>query len=75
MTQLKGKEVSLIMPFGGTVSFSMFGPLYVVEVEHRMGFHVPSIAHAIIFFAEDVDSIEPSNVERFEKTIRLLKRA
>ena len=75
LTQLKGKEVSLIIPLGGTISLSTFGELYVVEVEHRVGFHIPSISYAIIFFAEDVDRLETPSTQRFTKTIRLLKRA
>lgn len=75
LTQLKEKEVSLIIPLYGTVSISTFGKLYVVEVEHRVGFHIPGLTFAIIFFAEDVECIEPNKSQQFTKTIRLLKRA
>lgn len=75
LTQLKEKEVSLIIPLGGTISMSTFGTLYVVEFEHRVGFHIPGPTSAIIFFAEDVEVIEKSQSERFTKTIRMLKRA
>lgn len=75
LTQLKGEEVSFILPMGGTISFSSFGPLQVVEVEHRVGFHIPMMGGAYIFFAEDVEAIEPSKSEQFTKNIRLLRRA
>ena len=73
LRDLSGKEVSLIMPLFRTVSLSTFGPLEVVEVEHRVGFHVSTMAFAIIFYAEDVQSIEPPHSERSAKTIRLKK--
>lgn len=75
LTQLKEKEVSLIVPLGGTISYSTFGPLYVVKMEHRVGFHIPNFACAIIFFAEDVEALEAPSSKRSAKTIRLLKRA
>jgi hypothetical protein len=75
LTQFKGKEVSLVVPLGGSISYSTFGTLHVVEYEHRVAFHIPSVAFAIIFLAEDVDSIEPPHTEPFIRTIRLLKRA
>ncbi len=75
LTQLKGLEVSLIIPLGGSVSLSMFGELNVVDVEHHIGFHVPSVSHAVVFFVADIESLEESKNERFAKTIRLRKRA
>ncbi len=75
LTQLKDKDVSLIVPLGGSISYSTIGPLYVVEVEHRVGFHIPSVASAIIFFAQDVESLEPSANQASARTIRLRKRA
>jgi hypothetical protein len=73
LTLLKGKMISLIMPLFGSVSYSTLGPLQVVEVEHRVGFHVATTDNAIIFYAEDVQSLEPSKSERFTKIIRLKK--
>ena len=74
LTQIKGKLVYVIVPVSIGASISLAGELQVVETEeHSVGFHVTSMGMAIIFFAEDIQSLEPSLTQSFIKTIRLKK--
>lgn len=76
LTQLKGKSVIVIVPNVGKASMSLGGELQVVQgKDFSCGFHIssPLGGWALIFFAEDVNSIEPSPSQTLTKVIRLKK--
>lgn len=76
LTRLKGESIILVIPLSGTISVSIVGDLQVVEKEHRVGFHISTVMPmAIIFYAEDVESLENVASETITKCVRLLKRA
>ena len=73
---MKGKKVIVIVPNVGKASMSLGGELQVVQTkEFTCGFHIhsPLGGWALIFFAEDVNSIEPSPSEPLIKVVRLKK--
>ena len=73
---MKGKFVCIIIPVSHRASMSIAGELQVTMTkEHMVGFHITSMNVAIIFFAEDVVSLEDSHTEHFTRTIRLKKNS
>ena len=76
LTKLKGNRVFVIIPMSGMTSLSMAGDLQLVETQdHMVGFHLTGHDIALIFFAEDVQSLEAPLTEGYVKTIRMLKKA
>jgi hypothetical protein len=76
LTLLKDKSIILIIPMVGRVSMSILGDLQVVECDHKVGFHLSTtMPMAIIFYAEDVEAIEPSQGEGVRKVVRICQKA
>ena len=76
LTLLQGKQVYLVVPLNGRATIAYSGELQVTETkEHLVGFHMMTVGAGIIFFADDVMTLEPALTEGFVKTIRLKKNA
>ncbi len=75
LSVLGGHPVIVVEPHHGTISFSYSGTLSVTvgDSGHGVGFHLfqPMGALAIIFFAEDVVSLEDPKGMPVKKIIRL----
>lgn len=70
LSQYRGREVIIVRPDFGTVSFSFSGTLDMVANEEGVRFHVVGPV-AIMFSAGDVANVEDSNTAPASKVIRL----
>lgn len=76
LTLLTGKQIIVIVPVTGKSSIAYSGELQMVTTpEHLVGFHVasPLGGWAIIFYADDVASLESCTAPSIAKTVRLKK--
>jgi hypothetical protein len=74
LTLLDGKEIVIVIPSFGHISYSFAGKLEVTRMpDLTVGFHfVNQISGiAIIFFSDDVIAIEPPTPQRNVHIIRL----